>query len=65
MKLALFDCDGTLVDSQEVIVSAMTRAFTRAAREGRNPRTGNPVKIEASKAPKFTPGKGLKETVNG
>lgn len=30
MKLALFDCDGTLVDSQEVIVSAMTRAFNRA-----------------------------------
>jgi phosphoglycolate phosphatase len=30
VKLALFDCDGTLVDSQEVIVSAMTRAFTRA-----------------------------------
>ncbi|HEY9215517.1 MAG TPA: HU family DNA-binding protein [Ancylobacter sp.] len=37
---------------------------SRAAREGRNPRTGNPVKIEASKAPKFTPGKGLKEVVN-
>ncbi|WP_029355211.1 HAD-IA family hydrolase [Bosea sp. 117] len=27
MKLALFDCDGTLVDSQHVIVSAMLRAF--------------------------------------
>ncbi len=38
---------------------------TRAAREGRNPRTGKPVKISASKAPKFTPGKGLKEAVNG
>ncbi len=37
---------------------------TRAAREGRNPRTGKPVKISASKAPKFTPGKGLKEAVN-
>lgn len=37
---------------------------TRAAREGRNPRTGKPVKIKASKAPKFTPGKGLKEAVN-
>ncbi|MBB3772882.1 phosphoglycolate phosphatase [Angulomicrobium tetraedrale] len=29
MKLALFDCDGTLVDSQHVIVEAMTRAFAR------------------------------------
>ncbi|MFT0861808.1 HAD-IA family hydrolase [Ancylobacter sp. G4_0304] len=32
MKLALFDCDGTLVDSQDVIVTAMTRAFDRAGR---------------------------------
>lgn len=30
MKLILFDCDGTLVDSQHVIVAAMGRAFTRA-----------------------------------
>ncbi|CAA0099382.1 Pyrophosphatase PpaX [Starkeya nomas] len=30
MKLVLFDCDGTLVDSQHVIVAAMTRAFARA-----------------------------------
>lgn len=29
MKLALFDCDGTLVDSQNVIFEAMTRAFAR------------------------------------
>ncbi|MBS7546107.1 HAD-IA family hydrolase [Ancylobacter oerskovii] len=33
MKLVLFDCDGTLVDSQHVIVSAMTRAFARAGIE--------------------------------
>ena len=36
----------------------------RAAREGRDPRTGGPVKIEASKRPKFTAGKGLKDAVN-
>lgn len=36
----------------------------RAAREGRDPRTGKPVKIAASKAPKFTAGKGLKDAVN-
>lgn len=36
----------------------------RKAREGRNPRTGQPVQIAASKAPKFTAGKGLKEAVN-
>lgn len=28
MHLVLFDCDGTLVDSQHIIVEAMTRAFT-------------------------------------
>jgi DNA-binding protein HU-beta len=36
----------------------------RAASEGRNPRTGEPVQIPASKQPKFRAGKGLKETVN-
>ena len=33
VKLVLFDCDGTLVDSQNVIVAAMTRAFARAGIE--------------------------------
>ncbi|MGZ8411090.1 MAG: HAD hydrolase-like protein, partial [Hyphomicrobium sp.] len=27
MKLVVFDCDGTLVDSQHMIVAAMERAF--------------------------------------
>ena len=35
----------------------------RAAREGRNPRTGAVLKIAAKKSPAFTAGKGLKETV--
>ena len=29
MKLVLFDCDGTLVDSQHMIVAAMERAFKK------------------------------------
>lgn len=33
MKLAIFDCDGTLVDSQNMIVAAMTVAFTGVGRE--------------------------------
>lgn len=37
----------------------------RAARQGRDPRTGKPVAIKASKTPKFTAGKGLKDAVNG
>jgi len=36
----------------------------RAAREGRNPHTGETMKIEASKAPKFKAGKALKDAVN-
>lgn len=36
----------------------------RAAREGRNPRTGETIKIAASKQPKFKAGKGLKDAVN-
>ena len=32
MKLIVFDCDGTLVDSQHMIVEAMTRAFAAEAR---------------------------------
>ena len=35
----------------------------RKARMGRNPQTGEEIKIKASKAPKFTPGKSLKEGV--
>ena len=36
----------------------------RAAREGRNPQSGAPMKIAASKAPKFKAGKALKDLVN-
>lgn len=36
----------------------------RAARKGRNPRTGEEIKIKASKAPKFRPGKALKKAVS-
>lgn len=36
----------------------------RAARTGRNPRTGETIRIAASKLPKFKAGKGLKDAVN-
>ena len=36
----------------------------RAARTGRNPRTGAAIKIKAAKVPKFRPGKGLKDHLN-
>ena len=36
----------------------------RPARDGRNPLTGQAMKIPASKSPKFKAGKALKDTVN-
>ena len=36
----------------------------RAARTGKNPQTGEAIKIPASKAPKFKAGKALKDVVN-
>ena len=37
----------------------------RAAREGKNPRTGEIIKIAASKVPAFKAGKAMKDIVNG
>jgi DNA-binding protein HU-beta len=39
------------------------KVVKRKARKGRNPRTGEELKIKASKAPKFVSGKRLKEAV--
>jgi DNA-binding protein HU-beta len=36
----------------------------RAARSGRNPRTGETIQIAAAKTPKFKAGKALKDAVN-
>ena len=36
----------------------------KAATTARNPQTGAPVDIPSRKVPKFTPGKGLKDTIN-
>lgn len=40
------------------------KVVDRKARKGRNPQTGAKIDIKASKAPKFTAGKALKEAVN-
>ena len=37
----------------------------RAAREGRNPKTGETIQIKASKVPSFKAGKAFKDAVNG
>jgi DNA-binding protein HU-beta len=40
------------------------RVVRRAARKGRNPRTGEEIKIDSTRTVKFTAGKNLKEAVN-
>lgn len=64
---ALFDAiTGALKSGDEVrLVGFGTFAVSeRAARTGKNPRTGEEIQIEASKQPKFKPGKGLKDALN-
>ncbi len=64
---AVFDAiTESLKDGDEVrLVNFGTFKVTlRAASEGRNPRTGEPIQIPESKQPKFTAGKGLKDAVN-
>ncbi len=47
------------------IIGFGTFAVTkRAARSGRNPRTGATIKIKSAKVPKFRPGKALKDHLN-
>ena len=40
------------------------RVVKRGARDGRDPRTGAAVKVKASKRPRFSAGKGLKDALN-
>ncbi len=56
---------GTLADGGAVsLVGFGTFSVVdRAARTARNPRTGAAIEVAASKAPKFKPGKALKDAV--
>jgi len=56
-----------LVDGKKVqmIGFATIDVVERAERDGRNPQTGKPMKIAASKSPRFKAGKNLKDAVNG
>ena len=52
-------------DTEVRIVGFGTFAVAkRKATTGRNPRTGETIKIAASKQPKFKAGKGLKDAIN-
>ena len=48
----------------QVVGFGTFEVLERAAREGRNPHTGEPMPIAACKAPKFKAGKALKDALN-
>ena len=50
-------------DSVALVGFGTFKVDKRKARKGRNPRTGEEIKIKAKKVPKFVPGKALKEAV--
>ena len=50
-------------DTVTLIGFGAFKVAQRKARKGRNPKTGEEIDIKASKAPKFTAGKALKEAV--
>lgn len=51
-------------DKVQLVGFGSFEVIKRAARKGRNPQTKEEIKIPASKAPKFKPGKALKDIVN-
>ena len=51
-------------DKVQLVGFGTFEVTNRAAREGRNPQSGEVMKIAASKAPKFKAGKALKDLVN-
>jgi DNA-binding protein HU-beta len=57
----------TLARGGEVAIAGLGKfsVSDRAARQGVNPATGAKIEIAASKAPKFTAAKALKDAVNG
>jgi DNA-binding protein HU-beta len=65
---AVFDTITTALKAGDTIQMTGFGSFSvseRAAREGRNPSTGEPIQIAASKQAKFKAGKALKDAVNG
>ena len=55
----------SLASGEKIIFSGFGsfEVVERAAKEGRNPSTGEKIQIAASKTPKFKPGKSLKDAV--
>jgi DNA-binding protein HU-beta len=67
IDLGLKGISGALQNGEEtrLVGFGSFKVSKRAASTGRNPRTGETIQIEATNRVKFTPGKELKEAVNG
>ncbi len=64
---AVFESIGNALKSGDEVRLVGFGTFSVAARdasEGRNPRTGEKIKIAASRQAKFKPGKGLRDSLN-
>lgn len=67
---ALFGTDGIIVESLrggakvQITGFGSFQAKARAARTGRDPRSGNPIQIKASIQPTFKAGQGFKDALN-
>jgi DNA-binding protein HU-beta len=66
LDAAIDGIEAALKEGQEVSLVGFGSFYVseRAARSGRNPKTGATIEIEAAKVPKFRPGKGLKDAIN-
>jgi nucleoid DNA-binding protein len=51
-------------DTVSLVGFGTFKVSKRKARKGRNPQTGEEIKIKAQNVPKFAPGKALKDAVN-
>ncbi|HEY9446191.1 MAG TPA: HU family DNA-binding protein [Burkholderiales bacterium] len=51
-------------DAVTIVGFGTFKVSDRAARSGRNPRTGETIDIKAAKVPKFSAGKALKDAIN-
>ena len=66
--LALLDIISSAMESGDKVTLAGFGIFEvreRAARNGRNPKTGQSLRIKASRVPSFRPGTTLKAAING
>ena len=65
LDAALDGVQAALKKGQKVTLVGFGTFFVskRKARKGRNPRTGTEIKIPAMKVPKFSAGKGFKDSV--